>query len=1015
MRRSFWTTWFGKTRERFSLEELEYLYSVLEKTPEITATNRDQMVETLRSIAELIIWGDQHEPKFFEFFLEKNVLGHFHKILTVGDNRRGDVAKQVLQTLSIMIQNLRSETSVFYLFSKDHINDIVQLRFDFEDEEVLGLYISFLKTISLKLNPKTVQFFFQDNGAVCAFPLYTEAIRFINHKEGMVRAAVRTLTLNVYRVTESVVQDFVVAKPASNYFTELALYAAEQCQIMDRMLSNAESGSSQSAGPLDSQLAEIEDMISYFNDIFLTGSDLLGKELAKSLWECFVSPILLWPLLDVSQNLSPKLVPMKSTKLANGGEAPAPGVSLNLHNTQSVRPVCALYVLERLFHLMEHPLLANAAASCLLAGDQSGTVACGRCTGDDLRPKVPESWKLNEVKESEDSNEKDRVNSQFDASTSSECSGVSPFAAPAVESGKGHKTRRNSTTESDLYVKYREAFSLCFTGGNCQLGAAAVRVLVALIDNPSVDPDLLDIVGVLPHRRRIRRDLLLRLAGSLDLDEEGFQSGKSGGSSRPSVSHIRGSLGSIGSFGSDEFFRLPRLPETQAKEFKDRLSDERLKHLSISSMESLSNGNMSPQGSLSSELSAKYSASPRTKNLVDELMDGVVGQAIEPDLMEMSPLQEKDISSTPATTEIISALCQLLLLPMLPAPTVWQVAWLLNQLMPSSNKGLEGRAVDNQLEMLKGANESSRNGVLDELRGMWCDALLPLIHLEWPKARQGMLQPSLESTSRAVLAWIHAQQSHELGMELASQEGVVSHQVARRKGLSLSAQAAVHVHHKVRRMVAMLQMHQLLNEGTVPEICGLPSVTEADLASSEVRESCEVDLGESEAIRCTVAFSRGRERSVFFSVYGVPWTTSTSKSERPATPPSPQISLEDMSKLVPVVILAAPAASSLNAGMVLSVAPLLGTDPAVDGTHPRWLHLHVRPSVRRFVKAVQACDQWNRSLIKSWQPLVDGHWVLSFQDGDHANNAKLMVQQHAAKITALYCDVLTPLLSPEMT
>ena len=31
------------------------------------------------------------------------------------------------------------------------------------------------------------------------FPLYTEAIKFFNHSESMVRIAVRTLTLNVYK------------------------------------------------------------------------------------------------------------------------------------------------------------------------------------------------------------------------------------------------------------------------------------------------------------------------------------------------------------------------------------------------------------------------------------------------------------------------------------------------------------------------------------------------------------------------------------------------------------------------------------------------------------------------------------------------------------------------------------------------------------------------------------------------------------------------------------------------
>jgi protein CLEC16A len=63
---------------------------------------------------------------------------------------------QVLQTLSIIIQNVRSETGIFFLFSNNHINNIVDLDFDFSDEEVLGYYISFLKTISLKLNTGTV-------------------------------------------------------------------------------------------------------------------------------------------------------------------------------------------------------------------------------------------------------------------------------------------------------------------------------------------------------------------------------------------------------------------------------------------------------------------------------------------------------------------------------------------------------------------------------------------------------------------------------------------------------------------------------------------------------------------------------------------------------------------------------------------------------------------------------------------------------------------------------------------
>ncbi|EFJ50893.1 hypothetical protein VOLCADRAFT_48128, partial [Volvox carteri f. nagariensis] len=111
--------------------------------------------ETIRSIAEFMIWGDQNEPRIFDYFLENNVMHYLHRVLQQPANRTGDVAKQVLQTLSIIIQNIRSETGTYFLFSNNHINNIVEIRFDFEDEEVLGYYISFLKTISLKLNART--------------------------------------------------------------------------------------------------------------------------------------------------------------------------------------------------------------------------------------------------------------------------------------------------------------------------------------------------------------------------------------------------------------------------------------------------------------------------------------------------------------------------------------------------------------------------------------------------------------------------------------------------------------------------------------------------------------------------------------------------------------------------------------------------------------------------------------------------------------------------------------------
>ena len=98
------------------------------------------------------------------------------------------VCVQLLQTLNILFENIRNETSlckyniiskfnktVFklkynyliffllyfsdYLLSNNHVNSIIVHKFDFSDEEVMAYYISFLKTLSLKLNSHTIHFF----------------------------------------------------------------------------------------------------------------------------------------------------------------------------------------------------------------------------------------------------------------------------------------------------------------------------------------------------------------------------------------------------------------------------------------------------------------------------------------------------------------------------------------------------------------------------------------------------------------------------------------------------------------------------------------------------------------------------------------------------------------------------------------------------------------------------------------------------------------------------------------
>lgn len=43
-----------------------YLYTILHRNPNVSEANCELLIETLRSIAEIFIWGDQNDSSVFE-------------------------------------------------------------------------------------------------------------------------------------------------------------------------------------------------------------------------------------------------------------------------------------------------------------------------------------------------------------------------------------------------------------------------------------------------------------------------------------------------------------------------------------------------------------------------------------------------------------------------------------------------------------------------------------------------------------------------------------------------------------------------------------------------------------------------------------------------------------------------------------------------------------------------------------------------------------------------------------
>ncbi|XP_008551718.1 protein CLEC16A homolog isoform X2 [Microplitis demolitor] len=343
-------SWFGgglwKPKNPHSLEHLKYLYNVLSKNQTVSDNNRGLLVETLRCIAEILIWGDQNDSSVFDFFLEKNMLSFFLRIMK---QKCGSyVCVQLLQTLNILFENIRNETSLYYLLSNNHVNSIIVHKFDFSDEEVMAYYISFLKTLSLKLNAHTIHFFYNEvNKHTNDFPLYTEAIKFFNHSEGMVRIAVRTLTLNVYRVEDASMLAFIRDRTAAPYFSNLVWFIGNHIIELDTCVRN--DADHQSQNRLADLVAEHLDHLHYLNDILCLNIEDLNAVLSEHLLHKLLVPLYVYSL----------------TKSRNQ--------STHSHQDERkhVSVVVSLFLLSQVFLIVSYGPLVRTLASIILKSDSA--------------------------------------------------------------------------------------------------------------------------------------------------------------------------------------------------------------------------------------------------------------------------------------------------------------------------------------------------------------------------------------------------------------------------------------------------------------------------------------------------------------------------------------------------------------------------------------------------------------------------------------------------------------------
>jgi hypothetical protein len=343
------SNWQVDSQPAYSYEKLLHLHAKFLSQfgkQDLAKENADEIVETLRQLTEALLWGEKQQGNYFRFFCDRSTLSELVRVLGAPDVATS-IKVQILQSLSMLVQNIRGQGSVQHLFESSNLNEMILLPLDFTDDEIRAYYITFLKSLAMRLDKDTAHYFListsKEAPSVSSFPLYIEATKFFSNSDQMVRATVRTITLQVYRVAHhnEAMRAFVLQHAKETYFGQLAHL------LRDLWLQFGDSvEASRKHLPDPSALARMQtsnelqqDLLIYLSDIFELEVPGLQDILSDTLLR-----LVLVPLLIVGA-LFPTAVVVRQHRL-----------SLEV----------ALFLLRQVFETFHSPELLQPMASLLL-------------------------------------------------------------------------------------------------------------------------------------------------------------------------------------------------------------------------------------------------------------------------------------------------------------------------------------------------------------------------------------------------------------------------------------------------------------------------------------------------------------------------------------------------------------------------------------------------------------------------------------------------------------------------
>ncbi|CAJ1440502.1 unnamed protein product [Effrenium voratum] len=262
-----------------------------------TPSEADVVIEHLRLTAEALAWGERNDPYLFKLFCEQKVLSYFVGALLTS-RTAPSVRLQLLQTMCILVQNVRREASFSCLLGDSEWSKLLTGQPELPNEECLAYFVALVKGLALRVdNELSPQILIRSDSArsKCIFPLFQQATSMATHKDHMVRTSARTAYLCLLRLENDQVRNAAMEVAHAQLIPRLAGSLRASWASMTLAVQRGERDSFRAALELE------EDTLAHIGELL----QLRMPELTEAVASVVISGALLPRVFGIAPHLKP--------------------------------------------------------------------------------------------------------------------------------------------------------------------------------------------------------------------------------------------------------------------------------------------------------------------------------------------------------------------------------------------------------------------------------------------------------------------------------------------------------------------------------------------------------------------------------------------------------------------------------------------------------------------------------------------------------------------------------------